>query len=241
MRNLFKKNNRIKEYSSIKDYFRDKNGMEIGGPSKAFTNDGYIPVYNIMETLDGVNFSNATVWNGNIDANQGYVVNGENVGKMYIADATEINQINNKAYDFILSCHNIEHIANPMKAMEQWVLKLKPNGMLVIIAPRKNVNFDHRRKTTKFAHLLDDYNNKIDEDDLTHLEEILKLHDLSKDRQAGTFEQFRERSLKNYENRCLHHHVFDLDTLEQMCNYFKLNVIFMVEEKWDYIIIARKI
>ena len=42
---------------------------------------------------------------------------------------------------------------------------------------------------------------------------IYKEHDLSMDTPAGTFEQFRERLMKNYENRCLHHHVFDLEVL----------------------------
>lgn len=237
---LFKKNFRIKEYNNIKDYFDNKNGMEIGGPSKAFSSDGYIPVYDIMETLDGVNFSETTVWTGNINTDKGYTINGKTVGKLYITDATDLNQINNETYDFILSCNNIEHIANPIKAMEQWIQKLKKNGVLVIIAPRKNVNFDHRRKTTKFAHLLEDYNNNIAEDDLTHFDEILELHDLSKDRPAGTFEQFRERSLKNYENRCLHHHVFDIKILEQMCVHFDLTIILMKKEKRDYTIVAKK-
>lgn len=126
-----------------------------------------------------------------------------------------------------------------MKAMEQWILKLKDKGILAIIAPRKEVNFDHRRKIVNFKHLLDDYNNNIDEHDLTHLEEILKLHDLAMDPPAGTFDQFKERSLKNYENRCLHHHVFDLFVLEEMCKYFNLEPILMEEKLNDYIIIAK--
>ena len=41
------------------------------------------------------------------------------------------------------------------------------------------------------------------------LEEILALHDLSKDPQAGSAEAFERRSRLNFQNRCLHHHVFD--------------------------------
>jgi len=234
------KNDRIKEFYKIRDYFKNKTGLEIGGPSRAFKNRGYMPIYKIMGTLDGVNFSNSTVWTGDVEENKGFVIDGKNTGKMYIADATDLVQIKNNAYDFVLSSNNIEHIANPMKAMEQWVLKLKQKGVLVIVAPKKEANFDHKRDTVKFAHLLEDYNNDIDEYDLTHLDEILKLHDLSMDPAAGTFEQFKERSLKNYENRCLHHHVFDLNILEQMCDCFKLTPILMKEEKDEYIIIAKK-
>jgi len=193
-----------------------------------------------MAALDGVNFSSSTVWTGNIEEIKGFIVNGKSVGKIYIADATELTQIKDNVYDFVLSSNNIEHIANPMKAMEQWILKLKLNGILVIVAPRKEVNFDHKREIVEFSHLLEDYNNNINEYDLTHLEEILELHDLSMDPPAGTLEQFKERSLKNYENRCLHHHVFDLNVLEQMCNFFKLTPILMKQKERDYIIMAKK-
>ncbi|HWZ24924.1 MAG TPA: hypothetical protein VN037_06550 [Verrucomicrobiae bacterium] len=57
--------------------------------------------------------------------------------------------------------------------------------------------------------MLEDYERDIGEKDETHLNEILDLHDLSRDPPAGTPEQFRARSLLNIENRCLHHHVFD--------------------------------
>jgi len=234
------KSHRIKEFTHIKKYFQDKTGLEIGGPSVAFKNNGYIPVYKIMKSLDGINFSYSTIWTGKIEEKKGFIVNGKNVGKMYIADATELSQIKDNAYDFILSSNNIEHIANPMKAMEQWILKLKKNGVLVIVAPRKEVNFDHKREIVSFTHLIEDYKNAIDEHDLTHLDEILKLHDLSMDTPAGTFEQFKERSLKNYENRCLHHHVFDLKVLEEMCHYFKLTPILMKEQKSWYMVVAQK-
>ena len=36
-----------------------------------------------------------------------------------------------------------------------------------------------------------------------------RLHDLDRDEVAKPFESFRQRSLRNFENRGLHHHVFD--------------------------------
>jgi hypothetical protein len=81
-----------------------------------------------------------------------------------------------------------------------------------------------------------DYKNNIGEDDLSHLEEILKLHDLSLDPPAGTFEQFKARSLKNIENRCLHHHVFDNFLLKSVFEHFGLQVIYSSNTNDDYII-----
>jgi hypothetical protein len=41
------------------------------------------------------------------------------------------------------------------------------------------------------------------------LPEILEKHDLMRDVAAGSIQNFQERSLNNFSNRCLHHHVFD--------------------------------
>ena len=234
------RNNLVKDFVSVEKYFKDKSGMEIGGPSPAFKAKGYIPVYKIMNMLDDVNFSNYTIWTNEAKKNKGCIVE-EKIGKMYIADATNLASIKDNVYDFILSSNNIEHIANPMKAIEQWILKLKQGGVLVIVAPRKEVTFDHKREIVKFEHLLEDYNSNIDEHDLTHLKEILELHDLSMNPQTETFEKFKERCLKNYENRCLHHHVFDSKVLEEMCKYFSLLPILTEKKQNDHIIIAKKL
>ncbi|MDB5022938.1 MAG: hypothetical protein JWP78_693 [Mucilaginibacter sp.] len=65
----------------------------------------------------------------------------------------------------------------------------------------------------------------IMEDDLTHVEEILSLHD--RDMDAGLIEkdQFPARCLNNINNRCLHHHVFDIGLLKKIYAYLNLEVI----------------
>ena len=96
------------------------------------------------------------------------------------------------------------------------------------------------RPTALFEHLLTDYKNKVGEDDLTHIDEVLQLHDLSLDPPAGTYENFKERTLNNYQNRCLHHHVYDLNLLVQICNHFNLTVVAKKSLTADHIIVATK-
>jgi hypothetical protein len=84
----------------------------------------------------------------------------------------------------------------------------RPNGGLILVLPDYRRTFDHRRTPIPIGHMLEDYARDTGEDDLTHLPEILELHDLELDRPAGSLEQFRERSLNNFSNRCLHQHVF---------------------------------
>jgi len=215
-------------------FFIDKKGLEIGGPSGAFTS-----IYNIAKNIDGLNFSTSTVWSSS-NKELGYIISNKRIGNQYILDITDITNIKDNTYDFILSSHVIEHIANPMKAIEQCLSILKRDGVLVIIAPKKEVNFDHNRKTVTFDHVLDDYNKNTKETDLNHLDEILSLHDLSMDIPAGTQEQFKERSLKNFENRCLHHHVFDLDILENIFKFFNLSIIKELVRYNEYVIVGQK-
>jgi SAM-dependent methyltransferase len=233
------KYNRAKNYNDIKHYFYGKKGLEIGGPSRIFSNDGYIPLYKIVKCLDGVNFSNDTIWTGKMGVG-GYIINNRRFGNLYITDTVNLAIIEDNIYDFVLSCNNIEHIANPMKAIQQWLSKLKKDGIIVVIAPRKESNFDHKREIVKFEHILDDFDSEISETDLTHLDEILSLHDLKMDPPAGSYEQFKIRSLDNFNNRCLHHHVFDLEILRKVFKYFKLEIICEEKIYSDYIIIGKK-
>ena len=104
-------------------------------------------------------------------------------------------------------------------------------SVIILILPRKDNNFDHNRPITEFEHLLEDFTNDVDESDLTHLDEILNLHDLSLDPPARSFEEFKQRSLENFSNRCLHHHVFDGDLVHQICLH--LNMLIVEETKTE--------
>jgi SAM-dependent methyltransferase len=184
-----------------------------------------LPVYAAAASLDGVNFAHQTVWEGVINESRPYRYYKAMAGKQYIREATRLDGIPSNSYQFLISTNCLEHTANPLQALEEWLRVVEPNGLVMLILPKKESNFDHLRPVTLFEHLLDDYKNQTGEDDLTHLEEILALHDLSKDPPAGDPEQFRERSLKNFENRCLHQHVFDAPLIQRMFEHFGVQLL----------------
>lgn len=231
---------KINNYQVIAGWFKDKYGLEVGGPSGIFKNRGFIPLYHIVKGVDGCNFSDKTIWEGNIEAGETYTYYKDNKGHQYISEATDLGLIPDSKYDFVLSSHCLEHVANPLKALNEWLRVIKNGGVILIVLPNKHYTFDHNRPVTSMAHLIDDYSSRIGEDDLTHLEEILKLHDLSKDKLAGSFEAFRERGLKNFEKRSLHHHVFDIALLKEMLSFFKVDVLFTHDSSKDLVIAGRK-
>lgn len=203
----------------------EKTGMEIGGPSRMFSGWGLLPVYSYAGRVDCCNFMDSTVWEGSLKEGEpfGYGKR-QNLGRQYIREATDLHGIPSEGYDFLCSSHMIEHAANSLKALFEWKRVLKEGGAMLLVVPHKEGTFDHRRPVTTLDHLVEDFSRDIGEDDLTHMEEILELHDLKRDPGAGDFENFKRRARDNYANRCLHHHVFDTDLVVRMVDYVGLKI-----------------
>lgn len=215
-----------------------KCGLEIGGPSVFFQFS--LPLYHHASSIDGVNFSQETMWEGSIASGKPFQYMKNHAGRQIIAEAVDLAVIEDVSYDFILSCHSLEHVANPLKALLEWNRVLKPGGTLILVVPNKESIFDHRRPVTTFAHLVSDFDLNTGESDLTHLPEILELHDLKRDRAAGTHTEFRERSMKNFENRGLHHHVFDLQTLTEAVNFAHFEIQHSGSSYYDHFVLCTK-
>lgn len=199
------------------EFVQLKSGIEIGGPSSSFQQ-----IYARVISLDNVVFSKKTIWY-EFQSDEYNFYPGKR-GRIIEAEATSLPCPDN-FYDFALSSHNLEHIANPLKALFELKRVIKKGGYIIIILPEKSKCFDHNRQYTTFDVLLDKYKRNVGEDNLDSLVDILSHHDLSMDPAAGTFEQFVRRSLDNYKNRCLHHHVFNYDLISAMCDYVGLQLL----------------
>lgn len=219
-----------------------KRGIEIGGPSASFSAGGIFPVYPIAGNLDNCNFGNVTVWEGTVEEGTTFQSDRNRpAGIQYIAEASDLGRFSSASYDFVLASHVLEHIANPIQALSEWKRLLKDRGLLVLILPDKHRTFDHRRPVTTLEHLAADFHGKVTEEDLTHLPEILSLHDLGRDPEAGNAEAFRLRCMHNFQNRCLHHHVFDTGLAGHLVEYMGLEILQIEEARPHHIlVVARK-
>jgi SAM-dependent methyltransferase len=195
-------------------------GFEIGGPSPLFAHGGLVPIYPLIHSLDNCNFADHTMWEGALSEGQNFLYDPQRQpGFQYIAEASDLSKIPSGKYDFVLSCHSLEHVANPLGALVEWLRVLNNNGGLVLILPHKECTFDHRRPTTTLEHLVKDFESGVGENDTTHVEEILKLHDIDLDPGVRDFAEFKQRDEKANENRSRHHHVFDTSAAIKMVDY----------------------
>tara|TARA_A100001011_G_scaffold118605_1_gene125115 strand:- start:60 stop:806 length:747 start_codon:yes stop_codon:yes gene_type:complete len=232
------RNKKIKGFDLYKRAVIKKKGIEIGGPSRIFKK--IIPIYHFALSIDGVNFCKNTLWENNLTNNGEFNYFMGKKGIQFIREATSLDNIVDQRYDFLISSHCLEHIANPLKALIEWNRVVKKNGYLILVLPNKEANFDRNRKFTNFEHILDDYNNKVSETDLTHLEEIITFHDFNLDKKSGSKENFIKRAKNNYKIRGLHHHVFNQTLINKMLDWCGYSVLDFDMDKSNFFTLAVK-
>jgi len=203
-----------------------KRGLEIGGPSGILSDEGPLPVYKVLASLDNCLYSTETLWTERVRHGGAFKYHPQRpAGNQIICEASDLAPVEDSSYECLLASHCLEHVANPLKALAEWRRVLKEDGILLMLLPHRDGTFDWRRTPTTLAHMIADQANQVGEDDLTHLPEILDLHDLEKDIKAGTKEQFRLRCMENYSNRAMHHHVFDTGTALAVTDYAGFRIL----------------
>ena len=195
---------------AVRELLCNRRGLEVGGPSSVFRWTGILPIYPVVGALDNCLFSGETFWATGVREGRTFRYHPRrHPGQQYIAEASALDPIPDATYEFVLSSHTLEHVANPLKALREWMRVLKPGGTLVLMLPHRDATFDRRRPVTTIAHLRDDERQRVGEDDPTHVREILELHDLTWDTEPGGLAAFQARAMSNPTHRSLHHHVFD--------------------------------
>jgi len=108
---------------------RARTGLEIGGPSSLFGSDGALPVYTQALRIDNVNFTTKTAWeHGLSDGGAFQFSPTRNPGTQLLREATSLTGIADNGYDFVLSSHCLEHVANPLAALQEWRRVTRPGG-----------------------------------------------------------------------------------------------------------------
>lgn len=195
---------RLSTADALRDLVRGQHAIEIGGPSYAFGPKGLLPLYDALGTLDLVDYSETTVWteSGQTDRDQTLPA-----GRLIVAEATELSAIADEQYDFLFNAGVLEHLADPLRGLGEWRRVLRPGGRLLVLLPRGEETFDRRRPITTTEHLMADRGR--DEDDATHVSEVLRLYDHARAEEILTREELVELCQRNAEARWMHHHVFD--------------------------------
>ena len=217
---------KAKSFSSHCGMLAGRCGVEVGGPSRIFSAQGIFPLYPVVAALDNVTFASRTIWEGDLSRDGEYHFDaGKLPGRQFILDATDLSGVAAGSYDFLLSSHVLEHLANPLRGLYEWLRVVKEGGALVLVLPHRDGTFDHLRPVTTIEHMLEDYAQERDEHDVSHVEETRELHDLKYDDGVSGRAEFEQRLRNNATERSLHHHVFSTRTVAQLLDRAGLQIL----------------
>jgi SAM-dependent methyltransferase len=233
---------RARSFSICETIVNGASGIEIGGHSPIFARGGLIPLYPLALRIDNVNFADSTIWQDATKDGGSFVFHpGKAPGRLFVAEGADPSVIPSATYDFVLSSHMLEHTANPLRALAEWSRLLRAGGALILVVPHRDGTFDHRRPITAMSHLVGDFDANMGEDDLTHLQESLQLHDVSRDPGLTDADAFRERAEQNAKFRGLHHHVFDTRLVVDVVLHAGFEVVAVEAlEPYHIVVVARK-
>src|SRR2546429_2959951 len=213
-------------FRAIQEELRGGRGIEVGGPSAVFQRWNLWPLYPVLKDLDHYNFASRTIWSAQERSASFFNVRRPQ-GRQLIGEAAHMGDVNSSTYEFLLASHVLEHTANPLKALHTWSRVIKPGGTIVLVVPHRDGTFDHRRPVTSLDHIVSDFVTDVAETDTTHVEEVLELHDLSRDPGAGSMDAFVARARNNIEHRSLHHRVFDTELLLRLVDKAGARILYV--------------
>ena len=191
--------------------FLSGRGLEIG----ALHESAILPSNCNVEYADVITKEQAIINFPEIDKSK--LVNVDHICNI---DKDALSKFENETFDFVIFSHVIEHLANPIQALEALFRVTKYSGMVLIVVPDKRFTFDKERGLTSFEHLKEEYLNKItDVTDDHYLDFLHAVHpDVMKNSKEAAI-----KALKSVRERREHAHVWDSSSFKKfLLDSFKL-------------------
>jgi hypothetical protein len=155
-----------------------------------------------------------------------------------IDDGCVLAGIPTASQDFSIANHVLEHSANPLQTVLNWIRVIKKSGIIFITVPNGDNSFDYGREITTIEHIMDDYDlvRSGDTDTFTnrnreHYKEFVEisipnLHKVQ--RSLKTYETESARAayidkLSQASSNDAHFHVFTKASLADFFHYVTVN------------------
>jgi SAM-dependent methyltransferase len=137
-----------------------------------------------------------------------------------LTDFSALAGVADESLDFVIGCHVIEHVFDPIGSIVHAHRVLKPGGTLILVVPDKSRTFDRDRPVTKLEHLILDHKAPDSKRDYAHYEEFYSL--------AFKTEVDQLRLKADYEFRRrgdLHVHVWDHPAFAELVDWVAGNLV----------------
>jgi len=92
-----------------------------------------------------------------------------------VTDAQTLAGIESGSQDFVIANQVLEHLENPLLAIENMLRVVKRSGIVFLSLPEKRHTFDAGRPTTPYEHILEDYRQGPEKNCEAHYREWVEL------------------------------------------------------------------
>lgn len=137
-----------------------------------------------------------------------------------ITDFDDFDGVPDNSLDFIIGCHVIEHVLDPIGTIVNAHRKLKDGGSLLLVIPDKERTFDRDRPLTDLQHLIEDHFSPDHDRDRQHYEEFYRLAFPSP-----------ESEIESYVDRAVeagfdcHFHVWNFQSFCELVDYINRDLV----------------
>lgn len=145
-----------------------------------------------------------------------------------LTDFDDFDGIADESLDFIVGCHVIEHVFDPIGTLVNAHRKLRPGGHLLLVVPDMARTFDRNRPLTTLEHLRLDHQSPDAERDRGHYDEFYRLAFTTPDaeRPAKVAQEFARRG-------DLHVHVWNYESFGELVDYVDRDLV-RWSAKWSH-------
>jgi len=137
----------------------------------------------------------------------------------YVTRLETLEGLEDGSLDFVIACHVIEHLRNPLQALERVHRKLKPGGQFVLVVPDKRLTFDKDRDLTSIEHLVLDYERALPERDILHYVEFFTRAFVTPVEKL--YQRIVQAIADNYD---IHFHVWTYDSFHSVVDYCQMKL-----------------
>jgi SAM-dependent methyltransferase len=133
-----------------------------------------------------------------------------------IGSADSLPMLADGSQDFVIANHLLEHLPDPIGALNEWYRVLRPGGTLFLALPDKRLTFDKDRPRTTLDHLIADHADRGAASRLGHFEEYSRrVHRKSGDELTRDVEDLLKRDYS------IHFHVWIPEDIAELLRYVR--------------------
>jgi Methyltransferase domain len=144
-----------------------------------------------------------------------------------------LEPVASQSEDFVVCSHVLEHLANPLRVINDFHRVLRRGGALLILLPDRRRTFDKHRPPTSLGHVVSDFEAGVVEVDDEHIMEFLANTpgDAETLRAMQSDLQLRAAHIELHRKRSIHVHCWTLDQFVLVIKYS----IEVLGNRWQFV------